>query len=75
MIPGSPFFHACSTILENTSRALYRSNTSFVRGFTISYFSSFSTALIKASVTPTDILKLVSFSLFSFAVIKSRMSG
>ena len=34
-----------------------------------------STALIKASVTPTEILKLVSFSLLSLADMKSSISG
>ena len=74
-MPGSPFFHACSTILPNTSFALYLSTTSLVLGFIISYSSSFSTALINVSVTPTEILKLVNFSLLSFDVIKSKISG
>ena len=74
-MPGSPFFQASVTIVLKTLRALSFLTVSPERGFTREYSSSCSTARMKASVTATEMLKLLSLASSCFAVMKSRMSG
>ena len=74
-MPGSPFFHACFTIVSKTARALSLLTTTFVLGLSSSYSPSFSRASMNLFVTPTDMLKLLSFWLTSLQVMKSRISG
>ncbi len=59
IIPGSPVFHADSTMRSKTSRARSFPLICWVRGFISSYSPSCFRAAINASVTATEILKLV----------------
>src|SRR3989338_3424163 len=73
--PGSPFFHAISTILSKTSLALLFSAALFVLGFMMSYSPPSLRAFMKPSVRLTDMLKLLSLALSSLQVMKFIMSG
>ena len=74
-MPGSPFFQASVTMLLKTLRALSVRTVSPERGLTSAYSSSASTARMNASVTATEMLKLLRRSSSCLAVMKSRMSG
>ena len=74
-MPGSPFNQACWTMLSNTSLARSFLATFLVRGLTRSYSWSYSTACMNFSVMPTEMLKLVNFSLSSLQEMKSIMFG
>ena len=75
MMPGSPVRQAESTMAWNTSLAGSSPAACLEAGSTSSYVPPDSTADIKASVRPTEMLKLV-ISLVSFLqVINSIMSG
>ncbi|MPN53234.1 hypothetical protein SDC9_200898 [bioreactor metagenome] len=74
-MPGSPLFHAISTISSNTSFARSLSLTSFVLGSISSYSSSFSTASMNFSVIPTLMLKFVISLLSLLHCINSNISG
>ena len=73
--PGSPLFHADSTIRSKISFAFAFFTISFVLGFISGYSLPSSTAFIKTSVTATDILKFVSSRGSFFTVAKSMISG
>ncbi len=74
-MPGSPFFHARVTMVLKTLRALSFFTVSPERGLTSAYSASCSTARMNASVTATEMLKLLSLASSCLAVMKSRMSG
>ena len=73
--PGSPVFHAPSTIESKTSLALSRPFTSPVRGVIRSYSAPSATASMKASVTATEMLKLVIWDVSFLQRTNRRMSG
>ena len=74
-MPGSPVCQAEATMVSKTSRALSLPATFPEAGSTSSYSQPASTACMKASVRPTEMLKLV-ISLVSFLQeMNSRMSG
>ncbi len=75
IIPGSPFFHAISTISPNTSLASRYCATLPSWGFTRAYSSPASTALINPSVTATEILKFVMSVFLLLHLINSSISG
>ena len=73
--PGSPVFHAPSTIMSKISAAFSRPATSPLRGLIRSYSSSCSTARMKASVIATEMLKFVICEVSFLQRMNSRMSG
>ena len=73
--PGSPVFQAPWMIRFHTSRARSRPVTFRVLGCSRSYSPSVSTACMNASVTATEMLKLVILLVSSLHPMKSRMSG
>ena len=73
--PGSPVFQAPWMIRSQTSRALSCPTTLPVLGWIRSYSPSASTASMKASVTATEMLKLVILVVSSLQVMNSMMSG
>ena len=75
MIPGSPFSQACFTIRLNTLRA-FRVPAGFLsRGLMSRSPRSASTAFMKASVMPTEMLKLFNWRWSALHMMKSMMSG
>ena len=73
--PGSPVFHAPSTIMSKISRAFSRPTTSPERGLIRSYSSSPATASMNASVIATEMLKLVICEVSFLQRMNSRISG
>ena len=73
--PGSPVFQAPWMIFSQTSRARSLPTTALVRGWNRSYSASASTAVMKASVMATEMLKLVILVVSDLHSMKSRMSG
>ena len=74
-MPGSPVCQAEPTMVSNTCRASSRPVTCFVAGSTSSYVLPASTASMKASVMPTEMLKLVISVRLFLQVMNSMMSG
>ena len=74
-MPGSPLFHALSTIRSNTSRARTMRTVSPVCGATSGYSSSLSTASMNASVRPTEMLKLLIWVRSSLHAMNFSTSG
>ncbi len=73
--PGSPVFQAPWMIFCQTSRARSLPTIFLVLGCSRSYSPSASTAAMNASVTATEMLKLVILLVSSLHPMKSRMSG
>ena len=73
--PGSPVFHAPSTIMAKISCAFSRPATWPERGLIRSYSSPSRTARMNSSVMATEMLKLVTCEVSFLQVMNSRISG
>ncbi len=76
MIPGSPFSQACLTIRSKTSLAFNVPTICFIAGIDqADRIHPVSSASMKASVNPTEMLKLFSCFWSDLQRMNSRMSG